>query len=112
MREQMSQHAFERIGSRNISVQAVAAVLEYGREVYNRGARIFAIGRREIDKLREFGIDLSRHDGVQVICSALGEVITVYRNRDLRGLRRQRRVWPRRTGGFRVLRHGRGALAS
>lgn len=84
---QLSCHAFERLEQRDIEIEAVEAVLDYGREVFTRGAVVHAIGRREIEQWAREGIDLSRYDGVHVVCSHDGNVLTVYRNRDFRGLR-------------------------
>lgn len=84
---QLSCHAFERMEQRDIDHEAVEAVLDYGREVYTRGAIVHAIGRREIEHWRPDGIDLSRYDGVQVVCSHDGTVLTVYRSRNFRRLR-------------------------
>ena len=72
---------------RGINHAAIDAVLEFGREVFTRGAVIHAIGRREIEQWAEDGIDLSPYDGVQVVCAHDGSVMTVYRNRNFRGLR-------------------------
>jgi len=84
---QLSCHANERLEQRNIEIETVEAVLDYGREVFTRGAVVHAIGRREIQQWEREGIDLSRYDGVQVVCSHDGNILTVYRNRDFRGLR-------------------------
>lgn len=81
-------HAARRIASRRLSAAAVTAALDFGRTVHVRGAEIYAIGRREVAELSHAGIDLARFEGVQVVCGAEGSIITVYRNRNLRGLRR------------------------
>lgn len=63
-------------------------VVEYGRAVHRRGAVIHAIGRKEVERFREEeDIDLSDCEGVQVVCSTEGSVLTVYRNHDFSGLR-------------------------
>src|SRR5215207_303541 len=80
-------HARSRMRGRGISERAVEDALSYGRVVYTRGAVVHAIGRNEIAHYAEEGIDLSSYNGVQVVCSRDGAVITVYRNRDFRGLR-------------------------
>lgn len=87
----LTQHAQQRMGMRGISSANVNKVLAYGRKVHIRGAVIFAVGRREIVLCAEYGVDLSGLDGLQVVCSNDGAVMTVYRNRDFRGLRPQRR---------------------
>jgi hypothetical protein len=77
--------------ARSISIEALRSALKYGRTTWTRGARIFAIGRKEVQFYRAHGVDLSRFEGVHVVESADGTVITVYRNRDLRGLRPDKR---------------------
>jgi len=83
----LTQHARERMTSRGLSLDVVHAVMDYGRLVYTRGAAICAIGRKEVKRYARQGIDLSRYEGVQVVCSHDGAVMTAYRNRDFRGLR-------------------------
>ena len=88
----LTEHARERMTWRRISKGAVEAALDYGRELHARGALIYVIGRREIERYRAAGVDLSDLDGLQVVCAPSGAVITTYRNRDLSGLRPRRRV--------------------
>jgi len=83
----LTQHAWERMTSRGLSLDAVHAVMDYGRLVYTRGAAICAIGRKEVKHFARQGIDLTQYEGVQVVCSQDGAVMTTYRNRDFRGLR-------------------------
>jgi hypothetical protein len=73
-----------------LSSGAVTAALDFGRLVYTRGAAIYVIGRKEVLRARRLGVDLSEYEGVHVVCSADGAVLTVYRNRDFRGLRSRR----------------------
>ena len=80
-------HARLRMQGRAIHADAVEAVLAYGRRVLTRGAEVCAIGRKEVVKYADEGIDLSRFEGVQVVLSGDGAVITVYRNRDFRWLK-------------------------
>jgi len=91
--EVLTRHARERMGARGLSSTAISAALDYGRVVHTRGAAIHVIGRKEVDWFDRLGIDLSRYEGVQVVCSSDGAVITVYRNRDFRGLRPRHRRW-------------------
>ncbi len=93
----LTQHAWERMSGRGLSPAAVRLVLTYGRAAYVRGATIYVVGRREARNFRRDGIELSTVEGVQVVCTDSGAVLTVYRNRDLRGLRpRARRTHSRR----------------
>lgn len=87
-------HAQRRMTARRLNREAVSAALEYGRVVFVRGAHIFAIGRNEVQTYALEGIDLTRFEGVQVVCTSDGTVLTAYRNRDFRGLR------PARKGRF------------
>jgi hypothetical protein len=78
--------------ARSISVDALRSALKYGRAAWTRGGRIYAIGRKEVRYYRAHGgVDLARFEGIHVVESADGTVITVYRNRDLRGLRADKR---------------------
>jgi hypothetical protein len=81
----LTKHACDRMSRRGLSEAAVAAAIAYGRIVHIRGAAIHAIGRKEVEWFEPDGIDL--YEGVQVVCSPEGAVLTVYRNRDFRGLR-------------------------
>lgn len=83
----VTHHAAQRMDSRRISMAAVEQVLEHGRLVRSRGASIYVIGRKEVAFCQSRGVDLSDHEGIQVVCGKDGAIMTVYRNRDLRGLR-------------------------
>lgn len=89
--EMLTRHAAERMRARGLRPEAVAAAIAYGRVVHVRDADIHAIGRKEVESGKREGVDLSRYEGVQVVCSREGAILTVYRNRDLRGLRPRRR---------------------
>lgn len=91
----LTRHAWERMSGRGLSPAAVRLVLNYGRAAHIRGATIYVVGRKEVERYRQDGIELSPVEGVQVVCTDSGSILTVYRNRNLRGLRpRSRR--PRR----------------
>ena len=91
-------HASQRMNARGISHADVQAALRHGRVVHVRGAAIHAIGQREISRCRRRGIDLSGYDGLQIVCTHDGTILTAYRNRDFRGLRPLRPQRRRRTG--------------
>lgn len=83
----MTTHAKARMRQRSVSTPAIEAAMAFGREVHTRGATIYAIGRREVREAAALGEDLGAFEGVQVVCSRDGAVITVYRNRDFKGLK-------------------------
>jgi hypothetical protein len=93
----LTRHAWERMSGRRLSPTAIRLVLLYGRAAHVRGATIYVIGRKEVERYGREGIALESLEGVQVVCSDADAILTVYRNRDLRGLRpRSRRVRGRR----------------
>jgi hypothetical protein len=76
-----TRHAGERMARRGIRARDIAWALHFGRRIHVRGADVFVIGRKEVALAREDGIDLSHHEGLQVLCSPEGDVITLYKNR-------------------------------
>ena len=84
---QLTRHAWERMCGRSLSPDMVRRVLRCGRVAHVRGAKIYAVGRKEIKRFQQNGIDLSDVEGVQVVCSHSGAVMTAYRNHNFRGLR-------------------------
>ena len=91
----LTKHAEKRMATRGLRADAVDAVLAYGRVVYIRGADIYAIGRREVAFYSSEGIDLSAHEGIQVVVTSGGHIMTVYRNRNFTGLRPRGNSWRR-----------------
>jgi hypothetical protein len=87
----LTHHARRRMRHRALSAEAIALALAYGRVFWLRNADIYVIGRREVADAAGEGVDLSAHEGVQVVCTPEGVVLTTYRNRDFRSLRPRRR---------------------
>ena len=81
-------HTTQRMSQRGIGPDAIDAAQDFGRVVHTRGAVIFAVGRNEIAFFAEQGIDLSRLNGLQVVCCPTsGQIITAYQNRSFHGLK-------------------------
>ena len=93
-------HVRKRMTARRISKTALLAVLQYGRMVYVRGAKIHVIGRKEVRAFLRKGIELADFEGIHVVCSLDGAIMTTYRNRDFRGLRPRGRRHRRRQEVF------------
>ena len=91
----ITRHARMRMTARRISKTTLSAVLEYGRVVYVRGAKIYVIGRKEVTKFLRRGVELAEFEGIHVVCNPEGVVLTTYRNRDFRGLRPRGRRYRR-----------------
>lgn len=85
----LTRHARERMKLRGIGEQGIDLAFHFGRIVFTRGAVVYAIGRKEVARARERGLDLTAMEGLQVVC-ADGHVLTTYRNRDFRGLTRRK----------------------
>ena len=85
-----TQNLQTRMATRHLSEHAVAATLVYGRIVQIRGAEVYALGRNEVRRYAREGVDLSAFEGIQVVCTREGTVMTAYRNRAFRTLRSRR----------------------
>lgn len=83
----LTKHAQARMHQRRLSDEAVSVVMIYGRLSRVRGAEIYAVGRKEVEHYRSEGVDLRSFQGVQVVCSTGGAILTAYRNNDFTGLR-------------------------
>ena len=83
----LTKHAADRMNTRRLPPAAISATIAYGRIVHIRGAEIHVIGRKEVERGERDGIDLSRYEGVQVVCGGDGTILTVYRNSNFRTLR-------------------------
>ena len=83
----LTKHASKRMSQRRIPATAIDLVIEYGRVVFTRGAMIYAIGRNEVKQYKIEKAEISYCEGVQVVCSMDGVVLTAYRNQSFRGLR-------------------------
>jgi hypothetical protein len=83
----LTKHAQTRLHERQLSEDAISSALTYGRHVRVRGAHVYALGRKEVERYSTDGVNLQRFRGVQVVCSPDGAVLTVYRSYDLSGLR-------------------------
>lgn len=77
-------HARTRMNARRVGVSHVELAIDFGRELRQRGALMYVVGRKEIDAAAREGIDLRPIAGVHVVCSPYdGTVKTVYRNQQL-----------------------------
>jgi hypothetical protein len=88
----MSAHAQHRMFSRGLSPDLVEAVLTHGEVFHDRGALHFRVGRRVTKELKKRGIDAQRLEGLHVIVSDDGLILTVYRNHQFRRPRKTHRL--------------------
>ena len=80
------------MAERGIPMKAVNKTIAFGRIMRGRGATIYAIGRKEISLLLDKGIDLKRFEGIHVVMSKIGLVLTVYRNLSMPRLKPRKRM--------------------
>ncbi len=82
-----SQHAQIREGQRGISQKQVVLAYQYGRVIHSRRAVYHVIGNKEIEKYGSIEPELKVMNGVQLVMSSNGTVLTAFRNKDLRRVR-------------------------
>ncbi len=92
----LTNHSLRRMAQRGIAIPDIQAVMAYGRKCRVRKAKVHVIGKKEVRQAEKRGVDLRDYEGVHVICSPEGVVMTVYRNQNLnireKCSRRSRRV--------------------
>ena len=83
----VSNHAQRRMDMRGINQKTIDLVLKFGREVRTRGALFYVIGKKEIHQFYKQEPLLKDMEGIQVLTTKDGVIITTYRNKDLRQIR-------------------------
>ena len=84
----LTEHARVRMYERGVTHQALCAAVYFGRAASVRKVEILAIGRNEVRSCWREGIDIAPYEGIQVVCCHNGIIMTVYRDKCLRRLRR------------------------
>ena len=88
----LSQQAIKRMSQRAINPEQIQLALEYGRVIHSRHAKFYVIGKKEVQQLDKEGLDLRPMEGLQVVVNEKTNlVMTVYKNKDFRQIRPQRR---------------------
>ena len=83
----MTTHAFVRMQQRGIRPAGVQAAVAYGRRIRAKGITFCVLGRKEVVRQAERGVDLHAFEGVQVLLSDNNAVVTVYRSHNLHAIR-------------------------
>lgn len=83
----MTTHAFVRMQQRGIRPAGVQAAVTYGRRIRAKGVTFCVLGRKEVARQAERGVDLHAFEGVQVLLSDENAVVTVYRSHNLHAIR-------------------------
>lgn len=90
-RANFTKHALDRMSRRHIGPNLAETVIAGGREIHTHGATVYFVGRDEVERNQRSGMDWRPLEGLCVVCSREGAVLTVYRNRNLRRLKRCKR---------------------
>lgn len=80
-------HAEMRMCQRGICANTLELILQFGRKIRSKGATFYVIGKKEIQKYNTIEPKIKDMEGMQVLISAEGTVITTYRNKNLRSIR-------------------------
>ena len=75
-------HAQERMSQRGINQFAIELAIKIGRSFYSKNALFFFIGKKEVKKYFEVIPSITKYEGVVVISSSKGAVLTTYRNKN------------------------------
>ena len=81
-------HALTRMAQRGFNDDQIALVLKYGRVIYAKGIVFFVVGRKEVAFLAKQGVDLRAVEAIQLLTKPNGVLITVYRNHDLKKIKK------------------------
>ncbi|MFY9180161.1 MAG: hypothetical protein WAO12_10360 [Venatoribacter sp.] len=79
-------HAITRASQRNITAAMISATLRFGRKTYQRGALFFSVGKKEIEKHSHKYALLNKMEGIHLVMSQTGEIITVYRDKTFKSI--------------------------
>ena len=82
-----SLHAQIREEQRGISEKQLVLAYQYGRVIHSRRAVYYVIGNKEIEKYGSIESELKQMNGIQLVMSPNGTVLTAFRNKDLRKVR-------------------------
>jgi len=88
----LTDHALKRIFSRGYSPSKLQLVFTYGRHFYANGAKVYFVGKKEVEKARLIGIDVRELEGINVIVQQNDDselVITAFKNNTLKRYKRQ-----------------------
>lgn len=82
-----SVHAHQRAKQRGVTANKVAHLMRFGRKQHQNGAIYYSVGRKEIQRYSCYCPDLIEMNGLHLVMSLTGEIITVFRNKNFKGIR-------------------------
>ena len=84
----LSVHAYKRRTQRGIQQQHIAHLLRFGRKQFHHHAIYYSIGHKEIKKYANICPTLKKMNGMHLVTAINGTVLTMFRNRDFRLLKK------------------------
>ena len=85
MKAEKTSHSRKRMSQRGVRQKDVDAVLKFGRIIRKSGAHRYFLGRKEVKRWAEKGVDLRKFENLHVVMdSEETKVLTVYRNASAR----------------------------
>lgn len=82
-----SYHAHKRANQRGVTADTVAHILRFGRKQHQKGAVYYSIGRKEVSKYKHLCPALKNMNGLHVVMSLSGEILTIFRNKNFKIVR-------------------------
>lgn len=79
--ENLTTHAFRRCAQRQVDSEAIELVINHGRKVHRTGVIFYFLGRRDLPEALRRQDRYAKLEGLTLLVSQDGEVITAYRNR-------------------------------
>lgn len=79
--ENVTVHAFRRCAQRQVDNEAIEMVIRHGRKVHRTGVVFYFLGRRDLPEALRRQDRYAKLEGLTLLVSQDGEVITAYRNR-------------------------------
>ena len=80
----LTNHAVRRSSQRGIKTKHIANLLKFGRKNYQNGAIYYSIGNKEIEKYKNICPALKEMNGMHLVSSITGDVVTIFRNKNFR----------------------------
>lgn len=80
----LSIHAYKRCIQRGIKQKMIAHIIRFGRKKYQNNAIYYSVGRKEIKKHAQVCPALKEMNGMHLVMSTQGTVLTLFRNKDFR----------------------------
>ena len=78
--DELQPHAQRRMQQRGITSEMIMLTEQFGRIRYAKGAQHYIVGRKEVAEAAAQGQDLRSCNGMHLVLSSRGQIITVYRN--------------------------------